>query len=107
MKIFSNSCHQKAKRSFFVNKYQFPICARCTGLSIGYLLGILLVISQNRFSLFINLALVLIMFIDWFIQYKQIKESNNTRRFFTGVFCGIGGIGVGTFLISIIFLTNS
>ena len=33
-------CHQMPERSFFYKGYQFPVCARCTGLMAGYLLGI-------------------------------------------------------------------
>lgn len=34
-----------------------------------------------------------IMFFDWFIQYINIKESTNKRRFVTGL---IGGFGYST-----------
>lgn len=94
MGIFSNSCHQKADRSFFISKYQLPICARCTGLLLGYILGVTLIVSKKQFNLFINLSFIIIMFIDWFIQYKQIRMSNNIRRLVTGFLCGIGVIGI-------------
>ncbi|MCB7430270.1 DUF2085 domain-containing protein, partial [Erysipelatoclostridium ramosum] len=42
MHLFSHSCHQKAERSFFIHGYQCPVCARCSGLYIGYGFGILL-----------------------------------------------------------------
>jgi uncharacterized membrane protein len=35
-------CHQRPERSFFVDGYQFPVCARCTGL---YLSGALALLS--------------------------------------------------------------
>ena len=31
-----------------------------------------------------------IMFFDWFIQYIGLKESNNKRRFVTGILGGLG-----------------
>ncbi len=101
MNLFSNSCHQKAERSFFINKYQFPICARCTGLLLGYFLGVLIFIFIGEISFIFNVIFILIMFIDWFIQHRGIKISNNLRRLFTGSLCGIGVIGV---LVNIYFL---
>jgi len=94
MKLFSNTCHQKANRSFFLYNYQFPICARCTGLLLGYFLGIIILFFINEISLYLSLTFSIIMFIDWFIQYKGIKTSNNYRRLFTGSLCGIGVIGI-------------
>lgn len=100
MNLFSNTCHQKAERSFFINKYQFPICARCTGLLLGYFLGVLILIFIGEISFIFNVIFILIMFIDWFIQHQGIKMSNNLRRLFTGSLCGIGVIGV---LVNIYF----
>ena len=93
MNLFSNTCHQKAERSFFISKYQFPICARCTGLLLGYFLGGLIFIFIGEICLIFNVSLILIMFIDWFVQYRGIKMSNNLRRLLTGSLCGIGVIG--------------
>ena len=39
----------------------------------------------------INLTAILfclIMFVDWFVQYKFQRESNNLRRLVTGFVCG-------------------
>ena len=33
-------CHQMPERSFFFKGYQFPVCARCTGMIVGYFLSI-------------------------------------------------------------------
>lgn len=93
MSIFSSTCHQKANRSFFLYNYQFPICARCTGLLLGYFLGIILLFI-GKIPLTISIAFITTMFIDWFVQYKGIKISNNYRRLFTGSLCGIGIIGI-------------
>lgn len=94
MNIFSNTCHQRADRSFFVNKYQFPMCTRCTGLLGGYILGLILVILGNEINIFLNIMFIIIMLIDWLVQYKGIRMSNNFRRLFTGLLCGIGIIGI-------------
>ena len=90
MKLFSKTCHQKSERSFFFYNYQFPMCARCTGLLIGYLLGILALFFNLKISISLSLIFAAIMFIDWFIQHKKIYPSNNTRRVITGFLCGFG-----------------
>jgi uncharacterized membrane protein len=33
-------CHQIPERSFYVSGVQFPVCARCTGLYLGALIGL-------------------------------------------------------------------
>lgn len=33
-------CHQLPERSFYWHGYQFPVCARCTGVYIGELLAL-------------------------------------------------------------------
>lgn len=82
-------CHQKPDRSFFVAGYQFPVCARCTGVIIASIFCVasfgILKISWRK-----CLIMCLIMFTDWFIQYIRLKESTNIRRFVTGL---IGGFG--------------
>lgn len=94
MKLFSKTCHQKSDRSFFLNNYQFPVCARCTGLLIGYILGILSLFFNFRISIILSLIFMAIMFIDWFIQYKKLLYSTNARRLLTGFFCGFGVISI-------------
>jgi uncharacterized membrane protein len=34
-------CHQRPERSFFVDGHQFPVCARCTGLYLSAVVGLL------------------------------------------------------------------
>ncbi len=82
-------CHQMPARSFFYNNYQFPVCARCTGVILAALIAIPLFMVY-KLNIYIALALSSVMLIDWGIQYLGIKESTNTRRFVTGF---IGGFG--------------
>ncbi|VYT68939.1 DUF2085 domain-containing protein [Clostridium tertium] len=94
MKIFSKSCHQKSDRSFFFYNYQFPICARCTGLLIGYIVGIISLFFNYRISIVLSLLFMIIMFLDWFTQYINFYSSTNTRRFLTGFICAFGIISI-------------
>ena len=97
-------CHQRADRSFFIGQYQFPVCARCTGVIIGQFLEILFIIIKQNITIYISFCFMLIMFLDWFLQYKKIKESNNIKRIITGI---LGGLGL-TYLyyFVIIFIYN-
>ncbi len=85
-------CHQRADRSFFYKKSQFPLCARCTGVVIGYLLAIV-VIPFFLFDFRLSILCCATMFIDWFVQYVGILKSTNMRRLLTGT---IGGFGIIT-----------
>ena len=85
-------CHQRADRSFSFKGYQFPVCARCTGVLIGYALAIPCYISLGT-SIVLCVMLAGIMFVDWLLQYKKVLESTNTRRLVTGI---CGGYGVLT-----------
>ena len=82
-------CHQLPERSFRIGKYQFPVCSRCTGIGVGYMLGfILLFVGYVRID--VCVLFMSIMFLDWFFQYENIIISTNPRRFITGVVCGVG-----------------
>lgn len=83
----ATGCHQLAERSFFYHGKQFPVCARCTGVFIGEILGVAL-FKIAEISNLTAILFCLIMFVDWFVQYKFQRESNNLRRLVTGFVCG-------------------
>ena len=83
-------CHQMPERSFFLNGYQFPVCARCTGVILGEIIAVILILLGIRFNIVVSIFLLLIMGFDWFIQFIKILQSNNARRLITGVTGGIG-----------------
>ena len=83
-------CHQIANRSFFINGYQFPVCARCIGVIIGEIVAILLILLRINIDFVWAVTLLLVMGADWFLQYINWIESNNTRRMITGISGGIG-----------------
>lgn len=86
-------CHQIPDRSFFIKGYQLPVCARCTGMIIGYILAIIFIIIKLEISIIISLILMLPLVLDGGIQYISKKYiSNNIKRFITGVLYGIGFI---------------
>jgi Predicted membrane protein len=79
-------CHQKAERSFFFRGYQFPLCARCTGIAIGHILAF----CTAPFHTF-NFSIVVLMLplaVDGTIQYCTAYESNNIKRILSGILYG-------------------
>jgi uncharacterized membrane protein len=94
-------CHQRPDRSFFLNGYQMPVCARCTGVIIGYLLAIPLFFLYS-FSWVITLAGCGSMLLDWGLQAMKIKESTNIRRLISGLSGGYGLMSIQLWLISFI-----
>lgn len=97
-------CHQMPERSFYYNCYQFPVCARCTGVIVTSILALPL-FFLCRIPIIIAIFMSSIMFFDWFLQYIKIKQSTNRRRLLTGL---IGGLGWGTLhMYFYLFLLNS
>ena len=92
-------CHQKPERSFFLKNHQLPICARCTGILIGFMGALCLLIFDIHLNFGLALIFTLIMVIDWLFQNVIIKSSNNIRRLITGL---IGGFGLSFFYYYII-----
>jgi uncharacterized membrane protein len=88
-----SGCHQIPKRCFKMKGYIFPLCARCTGVAVGQILCVILLIFNIKINLITAILFLLIMGFDWFIQHIEILESNNTRRFTTGI---LGGFAVIT-----------
>lgn len=94
MDIFSRfwGCHQLPDRSFFIFGYQFPVCARCTGIIIGEITAIICLILDANLNILIDLLLTIPMLTDGFIQLKTKYISNNRRRLITGFLFGLGSI---------------
>lgn len=86
-------CHQKPERSFFIKRYQLPVCARCLGVWLGYITGFL-TFNLHKPSFIICILLMCIMLVDWLLQYNKIIISNNYRRLVTGTMCGYGMISL-------------
>lgn len=97
-------CHQMEERSFHFKGYQFPVCARCTGVFLGEIIAIVLLLLGIKINIFMSIALLLIMGFDWFIQYIKLLRSTNIRRLITGTLAGIGLTFIYYYLI--VFIIN-
>lgn len=98
---FMFMCHRRPDRSFFIKGEQMPICARCTGICVGYIIGIFLSFFVRNKSFLIPILLVAPTTIDGFGQLLEKWTSNNIRRCITGI---IAGIGLILFLQALFFL---
>lgn len=83
-------CHQRPDRSFFFHGKQFPVCARCMGLLLGYAAGVVLAVLTKGNGYKIWWVLVLPMLVDGVLQLVWNVESNNIRRVITGFLAGNG-----------------
>ncbi|MDO9493422.1 DUF2085 domain-containing protein [Acetobacterium sp.] len=78
-------CHQLGSRSFFIKGYQFPVCARCTGIYLGLILGVFF-----KISLLFSLLSIIPLLLDGLTQLLTKYQSNNIKRIGTGLLFGIG-----------------
>ena len=90
MKINFISCHRKSNRSFFWKDKQFPLCARCTGIYVGYLTLPFFIFRVFEFSWLFSFLIILPTIIDGLSQAYFDRESINLIRVGTGFFAGLG-----------------
>lgn len=93
-------CHQMADRSFSLGNYQFPICARCTGILIGEIVGIFLAFLTPSYWQVV--FLVIPMAVDGLTQLYGKRTSTNFLRLITGGLCGYAIITFLAFIIKLI-----
>jgi len=89
-KIEFVTCHRLPKRSFFYNGKQFPICARCTGIYIGYISIFIFAIFRTYIPVLWSLILIIPAILDGITQAYCNRESINLLRLTTGVMFGVG-----------------
>jgi uncharacterized membrane protein len=85
-------CHRLPERSFFFRGHQFPLCARCTGILAGYIVGIIYILIFKVSHIIIELSFMIPLLIDGTGQYLRYFESTNIRRLITGILAGISTI---------------
>ena len=79
-----------ATRSFFFKGFQFPLCARCTGILVGEIVACLLLLCNIHIDVFIAVLLICPTVLDGMIQLLGKYESTNFKRLFSGLIAGIG-----------------
>lgn len=83
-------CHRMKYRSLTIKGHTLPLCARCTGILLGYLFFPLLLIVQLNQPLWLGIVLNLPMVLDGWTQKRKLRLSNNPLRLTTGIVSGLG-----------------
>jgi uncharacterized membrane protein len=83
-------CHRMKSRSLTIKGNTLPLCARCTGILLGYLFFPLLFLFEFSFPLWLGIVLNLPMVLDGWTQKRKLRLSNNPLRLTTGIVSGFG-----------------
>ena len=94
VKIKWVSCHRDPSRSFFWKGRQFPVCARCTGIHLGYLSLFLFLFQLIYINWILSIILILPTLIDGLTQAYLNRESTNSIRVISGFLAGIGVMSI-------------
>ena len=93
----SSLCHQLEERSFSIDGFQMPLCARCLGLHLAFLVSAMLILVRrdprlsglpSARSMVAVGALMIPAMADVVLSYLGIIDSDNTRRVVTGALFG-------------------
>lgn len=93
-KLFSPICHQIMDRCFWLWNYPLAVCARCSGIYFGVLLGTLfypLLKNYQKSELLPRRYLVVMLLpttIDFLLGFFHVLENTHFSRAFTGVLAG-------------------
>ncbi|HVH15033.1 MAG TPA: DUF2085 domain-containing protein [Candidatus Angelobacter sp.] len=98
--MLSHHSYSKLSHTIRINlgSRQVYLCARCTGIGVGMLVG-LSYVNYLAYGLLqypaLIVAFVLPAIVDWLFQVFRFKNSTNPRRLVTGVLVGqtyLGGL---------------
>jgi len=98
MVLGSSVCHQIAERSYSFGDTQMPLCARCIGVQLGFLLSIAFLWTggrryasslPTRNALIMLGAIMSLVFVDTALSYSGVLPSDNLRRTLSGLALGV------------------
>jgi uncharacterized membrane protein len=91
-------CHQLPARSFFAGGHQLPVCARDTGIYVGFIvaLAVIALLERGRhrtgappaWLMGVGAAFVLALLWDGVTSYAGLRETTNLLRLATGTGTG-------------------
>lgn len=98
-------CHQMPDRSFFAHEHQYPLCARCTGMYLGFVTGAIFLLLRGRTKaarlppepiVVLLVGFIIIMGIDGVNSTisiipgaPQLYHTTNLHRIITGTLYGL------------------
>ncbi len=89
--VFSFVCHQQPERSLWLAGLPLAVCARCAGIYLGGLLGLLLDLPSRRAPLVTALGL---LFLDWAGEAMGVRPPWMPLRLLTGALAGLAAAPV-------------
>ncbi len=89
--LFAIVCHQQPERSLWLAGSPLAVCARCSGIYFGALLGLLLQLPARRRLLLPALGLLVL---DWITEAAGVREPWVGVRWTTGCLAGMAGAAV-------------
>jgi len=86
-------CHQIPERTLWIGGSYLPVCARDTGIYLGFFIGYLLLFARRKEAcgppnLWITLFMVVPMIVDAVTQFIGFRTSINELRLLTGLMFG-------------------
>jgi len=93
--IFTPFCHQSPERCFFLWGYPLAVCSRCTGIYLGFLLGVIIYPLTGALSRPILPRVVYLIFVsfpiglDYLGNFFRLWSTSAWLRWVTGIIWGI------------------
>lgn len=92
--FFGKVCHQYDSRSLHINDHKLTVCARCSGIYFGFLMGLLFfsLIFKNiniKYPVLFLFIISIPMILDISLNYLGIHTSNLFTRTGSGLIFGI------------------
>lgn len=100
--LFRFMCHGRVQRCLELFSTPMPICARCTGIYIGLLAGLILFLPlmrwlHERTMRMVSFIAIVPLGLDGVTQLLGFRESVNPLRIATGL---IAGLAFGLWILS-------
>lgn len=87
---FSLVCHQRPERCFWIFGAPVAVCARCLGIYLGAVVGLLLQTSR-RIAFQLLIAAAALNILDWLTEAVGLHGNWMTVRFVLGLALGVAG----------------
>ncbi|MCJ7695009.1 MAG: DUF2085 domain-containing protein [Anaerolineaceae bacterium] len=96
-------CHRIEARTFFIHDHQLPLCARCTGMYLGAVIGLVFQLVQGKKGKYPPLKTIIVMgvlvlifgidgansYLHFFPNAPGLYEPQNWSRLATGMGMGL------------------